>query len=135
MTKKPAIKQGDRIVATDTHIVLVPSVTGSTLTPLPHPFNGTISGNVSPNVRINGRAAAMVGSTAVNSPPHTPTPPGTSFQTPPTNLGTIMSGSATVRVNGKPLARVGDQAQTCADPAPNLTAQLVTSGGTVLVGQ
>jgi uncharacterized Zn-binding protein involved in type VI secretion len=134
MSRKPAIKQGDRIVATDTHIVLVPSVTGATPTPLPHPFSGTISGNVSPNVRINGRPAALVGSTAVNSPPHTPTPPGTGFQTPPTNLGTIVGGSATVMVNGKPLARAGDPAQTCADPAPNLAAQLVTSEGTVLVG-
>ena len=34
---QPAAKQGDQIVATDTHIVLVPSPGGPVPTPLPHP--------------------------------------------------------------------------------------------------
>jgi uncharacterized Zn-binding protein involved in type VI secretion len=131
---QPAIKQGDQMTATDMHVVLVPSATGPTPTPLPHPFNGTVTGNLSPDVRVNGRPAATVGSTAVNTPPHTPTPPGTGFQTAPTNQGTITSGSSSVRINGKPATRVGDQAQTCADPAPNPAAQLVTADNTVLIG-
>ena len=131
---KPAAKQGDFIQATDTHIVMVPSNTGPVPTPLPHSFNGIVNGSLSSNVRIMGQQAATIGSTATNTPPHIPTPPGTSFQTPPANRGTIITGSVTVRINGKPAARAGDTAQTCADPAPNPTGQVVVTGSTVLIG-
>src|SRR5262245_57538877 len=77
---KPAAKQGDKIVATDTPIVMVPSGTGATPTPLPHAFNGTLSSGLSPNVRIMGKPAATVDSIADNIPIHVPTSPGTSFQ-------------------------------------------------------
>lgn len=129
----PAAKQGDKIVATDTHIVLVPSPGGPVPTPLPHPFMGIIDGNLSANVKIGGMPAATVGSTATNTPPHIPTPPGVSFQVPPTNRATIQLGSTTVTVNGKPLARNGDPAFTCNDPAP-LPIGKVIAVGTVLVG-
>lgn len=131
----PAAKQGDQIVATDTHIVLVPAPPGPpTPTPLPHPFMGMINGSLSTNVKIMGMPAATVGSTATNQPPHLPTPPGVSFQIPPTNQGTILAGSGTVMINHKPAARNGDQAQTCADPAPNMTAKVVAAPGIVMIG-
>jgi uncharacterized Zn-binding protein involved in type VI secretion len=130
---QPAAKQGDQITATDMHIVMVPSAGGPVPTPLPHPFAGVIDGNLSTNVMIMGMPAATVGSTATNTPPHIPTPPGTSFQIPPTSRGTIMVGSSTVMINGKPAARNGDQAQTCADPAPNMSATVVAAG-TVMIG-
>ena len=130
---QPAAKQGDQITGIDVHIVLVPSPGGPVPTPLPHPFNGMIDGGLSADVMIGGMPAATVGSTASNTPPHLPTPPGTSFQIPPTNKGTIMVGSATVMINGKPAARAGDPAQTCADPVPNPGAQVVAVG-TVLIG-
>lgn len=133
---KPAIKEGDRIVATDMHIVIVPAAIGSGTQRLPHPFNGVIDGNLSPNVRIDGRAAATAGSTATNTPAHTPTPPGAAFQTPPSNQGVIMGGSGAVRINGKPAARAGDQTQTCADPAPNTDGRTEVSGTTtVMIGE
>jgi uncharacterized Zn-binding protein involved in type VI secretion len=130
---KPAAKQGDQIVATDTHIVLVPSPGGPVPTPLPHPFIGIIDGNLSKNVLIMGRPAATVSSTAKNTPPHIPTPPGTSFQKPPSNTGTIIMGSATVLINGKPAARTGDTANTCNDPV-DLPVGKVVAAGTVLIG-
>ncbi len=130
---QPAAKQGDQITAVDTHIVMVPSPGGPVPTPLPHPFAGIIDGNLSPTVMIMGLPAATVGSTATNTPPHIPTPPGTAFQVPPSNQGTILRGSATVMINGKPAARAGDQAQTCAEPVPNMTAQVVASS-TVMIG-
>jgi uncharacterized Zn-binding protein involved in type VI secretion len=130
---QPAAKQGDQITAIDIHIVMVPSPGGPVPTPLPHPFNGMINGSLSQNVKVMGMPAATVGSTAQNQPPHIPTPPGTSFQIPPTNQGTIIKGSATVMINNKPAARAGDQAQTCADPVPNMGASVVASG-TVLTG-
>jgi uncharacterized Zn-binding protein involved in type VI secretion len=80
-----------------------------------------------------GKAAATVGSTADNSPPHVPAAPGVSFQKPPANKATIVRGSATVMINGKPAARAGDSATTCNDPA-DLPAGTVMAVGTVLIG-
>jgi uncharacterized Zn-binding protein involved in type VI secretion len=128
---QPAAKQGDLITAIDTHIVLIPSPGGPIPTPLPHPFNGIINGNLSPNVNIMGLPAATQGSTAENTPPHIPQ--GGSFQQPPSNRGQIITGSATVMINGKPAARSGDTAMTCNDPA-DLPVGTVTATGTVLIG-
>ena len=47
-------------------------------TPLPHPFTGMLNGGLEATVKIEGQAAAVVGSTADNQPAHIPTPPGTS---------------------------------------------------------
>jgi uncharacterized Zn-binding protein involved in type VI secretion len=129
---QPAAKQGDKIVATDTHVVIVPG-TPPAPTPLPHPFTGIINGGLSSDVKIMGMPAAVVGSTADNMPPHIPTPPGTAFQKPPTNKGTIQMGSPTVKINGKMAARNGDMAITCNDPT-DMPAGKVVAVGTVMIG-
>ncbi|CAJ36898.1 conserved hypothetical protein [Methanocella arvoryzae MRE50] len=100
-------------------------------TPLPHPFTGTIGGGLSSDVKIMGMPAATVDSTADNLPPHIPQ--GGSFQTPPSNKGKIILGSATVMINGKPAARNGDTATTCNDPADQPVGKVVASG-TVMIG-
>ena len=121
------------VQAMDTHIVMVPSPGGPVPTPMPgHPFNGMIDGGLSTNVRIGGMPAATVSSTATNQPPHLPIG-GPSFQIPPTNRATIMTGSATVRINNKQAARNGDTANTCNDPAP-LPVGTVIAVGTVMIG-
>ena len=131
---QPAAKQGDQIVATDTHIVMVPAPPGPPVpTPLPHPFTGIINGGLSSDVNIMGMPAATVDSTADNTPRHIPTPPGTTFQKPPANKATIKLGSPTVKINGKMAARNGDVALTCNDPA-DLPAGQVIAVGTVMVG-
>lgn len=129
---QPAARQGDRVVAVDTHVVMVPG-TPPTPTPLPHPFSGVLSGGLSTDVNISGLPAATVGSVADNTPPHVPTTPGTSFQRPPANKGTVQKGSATVMINGKPAARAGDSALTCNDPV-DIPAGTVVASGSVLVG-
>ena len=130
---QPAAKQGDQIVAVDTHIVLVPSPSGAVPTPMPHPFSGMLNGGLSSDVKIMGKPAAVVGSTADNSPPHVPTAPGVSFQKPPANKATVQMGSMTVKINGKAAARNGDKALTCNDPA-DLPAGTVIAVGTVMIG-
>ncbi|MGI0484844.1 PAAR domain-containing protein [Pantanalinema rosaneae CENA516] len=131
---QPAAKQGDRITATDIHIVLVPTPPGSPVpTPLSHPFIGLITGGLSSDVKIMGMPAATVDSTADNVPPHLPTPPGTVFQKPPTNKATIKLGSPTVKINGKMAARNGDIALTCNDPS-DLPVGQVVAVGTVFIG-
>src|ERR1043165_8765651 len=114
--RQPAAKLGDQIIALDTHIVYVPA--GSALVPIPwaHPFTGVINNALSSNVNIMRRPAATVDSTADNTPPHIPTLPGQSFQNAPTNLGKIVAGSTSVKINGKAAARNGDVAETCNDP-------------------
>jgi uncharacterized Zn-binding protein involved in type VI secretion len=119
-------------VAPDTHIVMVPA-TPPVPAPLPHPFAGLINGQLSGDVKIMGKPAATVGSTADNVPPHIPTPPGTAFQRPPANKATIQMGSQTVKINGKAAARNGDLAMTCNDPA-DLPVGTVIAVGTVLIG-
>jgi uncharacterized Zn-binding protein involved in type VI secretion len=128
---QPAAKQGDRVVAVDTHLVVVPGAPKAV--PLPHPFAGLIGGGLSTDVRVMGKPAAVVGSTADNTPPHLPTAPGTGFERPPANKATIQLGSQTVMVNGKPLTRNGDKALTCNDPS-DLPVGTVVAVGTVMVG-
>ncbi len=131
---QPAGKQGDQIVAVDTHIVMVPQPPSVLApTPLPHPFSGIINDGLSSDVNIMGMPAATVGSTADNLPPHIPTTPGTSFQKPPSNKATIQLGSPTVKINGKMAARNGDAAMTCNDPA-DMPAGKVLAVGTVFIG-
>ena len=130
---QPAAKQGDKVVATDTHIVMVPQGPALVPTPLPHPFSGMLTGGLSSDVKIMGMAAAVVGSTADNVPPHVPAATPGTFQRPPTNKATIQAGSQTVKINGKPAARTGDKALTCNDPS-DLPAGTVTATGTVMIG-
>ena len=128
---QPAAKQGDQVLATDIHIELVPSPGGPVPTPLPNPFAGSIDGGLSGDVNVEGKPAAVLGSTATNTPSHIPK--SGPFQKPPSNQATILQGSPTVFINGKPAARNGDPAITCNDPA-DLPAGTVVAVGTVLVG-
>ncbi len=127
---KPAAKQGDTITAIDNHMVLVPG-TGAML--LPHTFNGSITGNLSRTVNIMGCPAATMDSRADNIPPHTPSLPGTAFETSPSNKATIITGSSTVYIDGKPAARNQDTAITCNDPV-DLPVGTVNASGTVMIG-
>ena len=62
-------------------------------------FVGTIDGGLTPDVQIEGNAAATKDSTATNTPGHIPT--AGPFQKSPSNSATIRAGSATVEINGK----------------------------------
>lgn len=126
---QPAAKQGDRVTAVDIHLIQPPGPTAPV--PVPHPFSGILDGALSSNVTIEGKAAATLGSTATNTPAHIPQ--GGSFVVPPTNQATVITGSATVLINGRPAARAGDTALTCNDPAP-LPVGTVVAVSTVLIG-
>lgn len=129
----PAANGSSMVTATDIHIVLVPSPGGPVPTPLPHVFSGTLNGSLVSSVKIGGQPAAVVGSTAANSPAHLPTPPGTSFQKPPQNQGKVFLGSFTVKIGGQAAARNADVVTTCNDPADLPVGQIVAVG-TVMVG-
>lgn len=124
---QPAAKQGDRITATDMHLI----TQGTSTVSAPHPFSGILQNALSADVKILGRAAATVDSVALNTPPHIPS--GGSFVSPPANRGRVARGSATVRINGKAAARNGDPAFTCNDPVDQMVGSVVATG-TVSIG-
>lgn len=126
-----AAKEGDQVMATDIHIIMIPAVPSPIPTPLPHPFTGIIDGELSSDVNIMGKPAATVDSTATNTPSHIPQ--GGPFQSPPSNKATIKLGSSTVKINGKAAARNGDMAETCNDPS-DLPGGTVMAVGTVNIG-
>jgi uncharacterized Zn-binding protein involved in type VI secretion len=128
----PAAKQGDQVLAVDIHIIMIPSPGGPVPTPIPHPFMGILNSELSTDVKIQGVPAAVVGSVANNTPPHIPMGPGP-FQKPPSNRAKIITGSTTVKIGGKGIARLGDTAMTCNDPA-DLPVGTVIGTSTVLVG-
>jgi uncharacterized Zn-binding protein involved in type VI secretion len=128
---QPAARQNDPVTGTDIHILLVPSPGGPVPTPTPLPFAGQLMVSLSTDVLINGLPAATQGSVAQNMPPHIPPSP---FSKPPTNQGTVLMGSPTVLVNGKPLARMGDQVATCNDPVDAPTSTITAGSPDVLVG-
>jgi uncharacterized Zn-binding protein involved in type VI secretion len=132
MPGPPAAKMGDQVLGTDIHIVMVPAVPSPVPTPLPHPYIGMITGSCSSNVKIMGMGAATLGSKATNNPPHIPLGGGP-FQKPPTNEATVMKGSSSVFINGKPAARMGDTVLTCNDPV-DMPMGTVMAVGTVFIG-
>ncbi len=119
----PAAKQGDTVVAVDTHVIMIPSPGGPVPTPTPMPFNGMLSGGLASSVLIENKPAAVKGSTADNTPAHIPA--GGPFQKPPSNQATVKSGSGKVLLENKQAARAGDPATTCNDPQD-------TPGGTLI---
>lgn len=124
----PAAKQGDRIIATDMHLIQPPS--GPTVM-TPHPYSGQLDGGLCQSVLIMGAPAATVDSTASNSPAHQPI--GGDFVSPPSNKSKIVMGSASVKIGGKAAARNGDTANTCNHPG-DLPVGTVVASGSVLIG-
>jgi len=121
---KAGAKQGDLIVANDTHLVSGASVVAT--------FQGPLSAELSEDVLSDNRNVATVGSIAHCAPPHVP-PTGKSFDVPPHHRATVVIGSDTVLVNNKAYASDGDPAETCNDPV-DLPVGLVQAAGTILVG-
>ena len=129
---QPAAKQGDQVMGSDIHIIMIPAPPGPPVpTPLPHPFSGILLQGLSTDVMIQGMPAATVDSIAMNTPPHIPQ--GGPFQKPPTNQGKITMGSTKVFINGKMAARAGDTAMTCNDPT-DAPVGTVVAVSTVLIG-
>jgi uncharacterized Zn-binding protein involved in type VI secretion len=131
-----AARLTDTVTGSDTHIVMVPSPPGQPVpTSLPgHTFSGTLTSDASEDVTIEGLAAAVVGTKATNSPPHLPVPPGTSFQSPPSNSGEVSSGSSSVTIDGKAAARKDDKVRTCNDPTDADTSSITSGAAKVTIG-
>jgi uncharacterized Zn-binding protein involved in type VI secretion len=126
----PVAKEGDQVVGVDTHVVMIPSPAGAVPTPMPMPFSGVLQEALSSSVFVDEVGVALVGSVANNVPPHLPM--GGPFQTPPSNRATISTGSPSVFVDGKAVARLSDSAKCCNDPT-DLETGVVIAASTVFV--
>ena len=134
----PIAVMGDKVISKgpgDTHVVMVPSPSGSVPTPTPgHVFNGMLDTGLSTTVFCGGKPIALKGSQATNLPPHIPIG-GPSFQSPPKNTGTVIKGSGTVLVQGKGVARSMDPVETCDDILVKNTNAQVQASSQVYAGE
>lgn len=126
---KPVAKQGDRVVAVDTHLVI--PETGGPPVAVQLPFEGVLDSNLSPDVLAEHRPVALVDSLAHQTPGHVVAPK--SFAKPPTNQARVVIGAPTVLANHRPVARSDDTAETCNDPV-DLPVGKVIASGTVISG-
>lgn len=126
-----AAKQGDVIVGTDVHPGLMdeeyPAVFSCG-------FRGSIEKGISEDVLIGGKGAVVVGASAqTEKPPHLP-PPGGTFVPEPTGIASVIVGSATVLINGKPAGRHGDRAVTCSVGPPSGSVEVLVDADVFIGG-
>ena len=132
----------DPVIGIDIHLIQPPGPVPPI--PVPHPFigivydpmsvvvgmaisaatSGLFGGSFSGPVLINGMPAANTGMQVKGRPVHIPI--GGTFVNPPSNEGTIITGSKTVHISGTSGARLTSMVITCNDPV-NLPTSVVMS--------
>jgi uncharacterized Zn-binding protein involved in type VI secretion len=120
---EPAAVMGDMIVGGCVHSLVALGAPG------PLPFSAPLSQSLAATVLIGGRAAAVAGSFGLCTPPHAGVLPADPFFAPPIQQGKVISGSATVLIEGRPAAKTGSPSMTCMAPA-----QLTGTAANVLIG-
>jgi uncharacterized Zn-binding protein involved in type VI secretion len=96
----------------------------------PLPFSAPVTDGAVASVLIGGKPALVTGASGLNLPPHVGLHATDPFMAPPTQRGTIVKGSATVMIGGRPAARSGDQCTVCLA----LPGTLIGTAATVLIG-
>jgi uncharacterized Zn-binding protein involved in type VI secretion len=91
------------------------------------PFSGPLVEGLAMRVLIGGQPAAVAGSVAYAVPPHVGIVDA--FAAPPMQRATVLGGSATVLVEGRPAARSGESCSTCTG-----TGTLAGTAARVLIG-
>lgn len=125
----PAIVMGDQITGQCPIHMMPNPATGIPQPSPPLPFSAPVTVGVVPTVMIGGKAAVVVGCTGLNTPPHVGLHPADPFMVPVAQIGTIVSGSATVLIGGAPAATAASSCTCCATPGV-----LTPTVNTVLIG-
>ncbi len=142
----------DPVIGIDLHNILTPA--GVPVPAVPHPFTGIVfdplglavgmaisagvsavfGGPFSGPVLINGVPAANTGTEVKAVPVHIPI--GGTFVIPPSNEGSIITGSKTVDIMGSSAARLTSMVMTCSDPVnlPSSVVMAVPMGPPVFIG-
>lgn len=125
----PAIVMGDKIMGVCPNHLIPNPASGAPQPGPPFPFSAPITTGTVATVTIGGKAAAVMGSSGMNNPPHVGLHPSDPYMAPPTQMGRIVAGSATVTIGGQPAATAQSSATCCVS-----SGNLVPSVMTVLIG-
>lgn len=106
----PALVLGDKISGICPNH-LIPSASG-TQPAGPLPFSAPLTQGLVNTVIIGGKAAAVMGSSGYNTPPHAGIVDG-SFASPTMQVGRVTTGSSSVMIGGKPAATVQSNVLMC----------------------
>jgi uncharacterized Zn-binding protein involved in type VI secretion len=123
----PAVVMGDKINGTCPNHQ-IPSASG-TAPAGPLPFSAPIVQNIAGTVFIGGKLAVMANSFGFNTPPH----PGIvdpPYATPNMQVGRVLTGSATVLIEGRMAATLQSNATCCTVKATAIAPGVAT----VLIG-
>ena len=126
----PAAVMGDRISGTCAVHQIPNPATGIPQPAPPLPFSAPLLQNLAPSVLIGGKPAAVMGSSGYNTPPHVGLHVSDPFMVPMMQEGRVLTGSATVLLEGKPAAKTGSSCMICA----GIPGQLAGTAATVLIG-
>jgi uncharacterized Zn-binding protein involved in type VI secretion len=108
---------------------VIPGPMGAPVPSPPMPFSAPLLLGTVSTVLIGGKAAAVAGSSGVNTPPHPGLHPADPFFPPPMQRGQVLTGSATVLIGGRPAANAQSTCQCCIVPG-----NVVPTVMTVLIG-
>jgi uncharacterized Zn-binding protein involved in type VI secretion len=113
----PALVMNDRITGSCAiHQVPNPSSGAPQPSPGPLPFSAPLTNGLVASVEINRKAAAVVGSSGYNTPPHIGLHLSDPFVQPAAQEGKVLTGSATVTIGDKAAATIESKVQCCATP-------------------
>jgi uncharacterized Zn-binding protein involved in type VI secretion len=94
------------------------------------PFAAPLLTGLATRTLIGGKAAAVQGSSGLNTPPHPGLHASDPRVVPTTQRAQVVKGSTTVMIEGKPAAKTGSTCTICA----GTPGQLTGSAATVLIG-
>jgi len=124
----PAVVMNDQVTG-QCPIHLIPNpVTGAPQPSPPLPFAAPLMTGLCQTVLIDGKAAAVVGSSGYNTPPHIGLHPSDPYLAPTMQAGRVVSGSATVMFGGQPAATAQSSSTCCATPgtiSPTVTDVII----------
>jgi uncharacterized Zn-binding protein involved in type VI secretion len=110
---------------------LIPGPAGAPVKAPPMSFTAPLINTLATTVMIQGKPAAVVGSTGLNVPPHAGLHSADPFQQAATQIGRVYEGSKTVLIEGKSAARMRDLCNICFGLP---LGKIVATADTVLIG-
>ncbi|HXY43407.1 MAG TPA: PAAR domain-containing protein [Acidimicrobiales bacterium] len=126
----PAAVMGDQITAVCPGHLIPNPATGAPQPAPPLPFSAPITLGTVATVLICGKPAAVEGSSGLCTPPHVGLHPTDPYMAPPTEIGQVVLGSATVLLGGMGAATMASQCTVC----DGVSGELQASAATVLIG-
>jgi uncharacterized Zn-binding protein involved in type VI secretion len=126
----PAIVMGDKVTGVCAiHQIPNPASGAPQPSPAPLPFSAPLTQGLSTKVLIGGKAAAVLGSSGYNTPPHVGLHGTDPFMTPTLQVGRVISGSSTVLIESKPAATLSSSTLCCVE-----SGSLIPTVSDVLIG-